>query len=815
MINPRQTTWRLLVVAVLSLAFWIQVDPAGAQSSATIDPSMSAPEVALLAGPLDDETRIDLTDRLGSIDGVSRATSDVLADGDVVFYLDRSGPSADARSVSATAGEAERLLEAAVAGDVLVGGRDLIDEELANRFSTSARVLVLLAAVAGLALGLVFGIVRGAISAAAMAIAVYAAGNIGSQIGGDFDGTMSATALPGALAGLVVATVLTVRLLLWFREPVGADGAERIRNSITELVPELALVFAGAIVAALLVELLDPGRSPLTVVAVGGFVAAFVLAAVLAPGLALAARQPEGTRPWLPVAFPDGRDFPLLILAAVGLVLVALSLFAFGQPASTLFDASHLEADGERAVVAERLRVGGGDATNALVALKPEGTSQADFEGWAGVIVERPEVELVDVASGRFTSTGPVEADATTLLVADRAEGVAVIVLTTPPRSLEGQQVAARLTAIPLAGGQPRFLGDGAEAPQVVGSLSTIVLALIALALSAATGVYVLTQNAAQSAVTFVLRLLGGAAVVGLYRLMSSGATMAELLTLVAVVGLALGLFELEFLQRLAVGVDEPDPADEPAANPGQAATLGLVLLGVGGLVVAAAVWFGGGPSTGRFGLGLLAAVVIELLTGVLLLRPALLGQRAAFHTAARPVRIAIHSGGEQDSSDGIGPEDPTWRRVVGDLLQAEFRFQSQPTDADLDAVFVRDTPLFRQAASHHASLADAGLRIVGRSPRLRSLKTVSGRSSLTLAVTVDHPERHLVDRGGTVVGVRKPERRSGVLWLSEEFDGSFRIAESVELGSVPLPEEDPSIETEPGGTPTGNEASSSPRPAP
>jgi hypothetical protein len=78
-------------------------------------------------------------------------------------------------------------------------------------------------------------------------------------------------------------------------------------------------------------------------------------------------------------------------------------------------------------------------------------------------------------------------------------------------------------------------------------------------------------------------------------------------------------------------------------------------------------------------------------------------------------------------------------------------------------------------------------LRIVGRSPQLRSIRVVSGRDPVTLAVTVDHPIRQLVDRNGKIVGVRKPERRSVMLWLTAVADGSFRIGDSVELGAMPL----------------------------
>ena len=654
---------------------------------------------------------------------------------------------------------------------------------------------MLLAGAIGGLLGAVFGWKRGLAVAAASALAVFCAGNIAAQVGGGFDGTMTTTSLPGALAGLVVVTTLSVRLLIWFRAPSGVDGAETIRLSISALLPELALLFSGLMLAAVPVELLNPGRSPLTVVAVSGLVTAVVLLAVLAPALTVLRDEPAGSEQRLPLSVPDGRDLPLVLLASIGLVLAALSLFAFRQPSTAILDAEALPAGSEPAVVASRLLVGGGDATTALVATKPAATSQVDFEGWAGAIVERAEVERVDIASGRLLSTGEVAVGDATLLLPPGTEGVAVIVLNVSPRSEVGQEVISRLAATPLAGGRPGFTGEAADAADVAGSATPVVVAIIALALAGAVAVQVLTQSTAQSAVTLLLRLIGGGATVGVYRLMIPDATMSELLIVLALLAVGVGLFELEFLQDLAGRVE--DTVDGRRPNPGQNGAFGLVALGLGGLVTAPVMWLGGGPGTGRFGLGLLAAAIVEVLMGVMVLRPALLGQRAAFHTAVRPVRVAMHSGTDPRTESANGPEDPTWRRVVGDLLQAEFRLQSQPADADLESVFVRDTPLYRQAATHHDNLADAGLRIVGRSPRLRSLKTVTARSPITLAVTVDHPERQLVDAVGNVVGVRKAERRSGVLWLHHEPDGSFRIAESVELGSTPLPDE--------GGSGTGS----------
>ncbi len=787
--NHGQTMWRFLVMALVSSAIWLLHGPVGADAAG----EGVAPDIAIVADGVGDASGVAVVAGLSSIDGVGRATVDSIGEGSLVFYIDDSG-TGTSRPVSAIASQARDIIAAELPdADVLVGGSALVDQDLSGHFDVTTLAIVALAGAIGGLLGIVFGWKRGLAVGAASALAVFCAGNIAGQVGGGFDGTMTTTSVPGALAGLVVAVTLSLRLLIWFRTPSGVDGAETIRHSISGLLPELALLFSGSMLAAVPVELLNPGRSPLTVVAISGLVAAVVILAAVAPALTVLRDEPEASARLLPLSVLDGRDFPLVILAAIGLVLAALSLFAFRDPATALLDAEALPDDSEPAIVASRLLVGGGDATTALVATKPAATSQVDFEGWAVAIVERAEVERVDIASGRFLSTGQVAVEDTTLLLPAGAEGVAVIVLNVSPRSEVGQEVTSRLAATPLAGGRPGFTGEAADAADVAGSSSPVIVAIIALAVAGAVSVQVLTQNTAQSAVTLLLRLIGGGATVGVYRLMIPNATMSELLIVLALIAIGVGLFELEFLQDLTGKVEEGRVAGQEAGrrpNPGQNGAFGLVALGLGGLTMAPVVWLGGGPGTGRFGLGLLAAVMLEVLIGVLVLRPALLGQRAAFHTAVRPVRVAIHSGTDRGTESSNGPEDPTWRRVVGDLLQAEFRLQSQPAEADLEAVFVRDTPLYRQAATHHDNLAGAGLRIVGRSPRLRSLKTVTGRSPITLAVTVDHPERQLVDATGNVVGVRKAERRSGVLWLHHEPDGSFRIAESVELGSTPLPTE-------------------------
>jgi hypothetical protein len=251
----------------------------------------------------------------------------------------------------------------------------------------------------------------------------------------------------------------------------------------------------------------------------------------------------------------------------------------------------------------------------------------------------------------------------------------------------------------------------------------------------------------------------------------------------ILVVALGMSLFELGFLRRLLLShrVENTDELLERSlGREGRAAAIGLALVAIASVGMA----FTSVGLVRRLAIVLVVGIVIELVIGGWLLRPGLLGSRAISHFAAQPVRSALRAlaGGGAGEGDG-----EAWIGVVDYLLHAEFSFQTDAGSADLDAVYMPATALHRQATEHQASLISAGLRIVGRSPQLRSIRVVSGRDPVTLAVTVDHPIRQLVDRNGKIVGVRKPERRSVMLWLTAVADGSFRIGDSVELGAMPL----------------------------
>ncbi|MEM7275558.1 MAG: hypothetical protein AAF547_20955 [Actinomycetota bacterium] len=784
MTAARLHLWRLLLpVALLSTVLALAGPASGATDRAAGVGGDPIPDVVLLVSDVDGERRERLRDRLGGIDGVDRVTTSIVT-GDrpaTAFQLALVDRGTAIRDHAVVVDEARDVIAADGAGPAVdVGGASVVDRAIVRTYDGAVRLLAVLGLLVGGALGLVVGLRRGLVTAASIGLAVLAAGLLGRRVAGPFDGTIAGSGVPGALAGLVVAVVLAVRLSMWFRTPRGIDGAERIRLAVADLAAEVVLVLVGLALAAVLVGLMDPGPSPLTAITVGAVAAVAVVGAMLTPALALLADHPEARPGWLPGPIPDGRDLPLLLLSGTAVLLAVLALFGFGRPSVGLAGVEDLPAEAEAAMVAERLRAAGGDPTAAVVATAPAGSDQVDLQEWSRTAAELTSVAWVDVGSMRFTSIGAVDIDPADLLAPSETEGVAIVVLAVPSRGTAGQATVEELVALPLVGGPPTFDGPAIDAAGAAGSRSTLVVAVIALAATGAIVVRVLTQSRAQALVALLLRLLGGSAVLGVFGLVSGDVTAAVLVTGLGIVALAVGLFEAEFV------TGDARPGTGPVALGG---TVGLLVLVVGGALLAVAALGGSGPGTGTLGVGLVIGALIELTVGGLLLRPALLGQRAAFHTAVRPVRVVLHSGLERDAPDGA-IEDPEWRRVIGDLLQAEFRFQADPSRAILSTVFVPDTPLYRQAAAHHASLAEAGLRIVGRSPRLRSIRTVSGRRPITLAITVDHPVRHLVDTDGTVRGIRNAERRSGILWLSESGDSGYRIAESVELGAAALPAE-------------------------
>ncbi|MGH1506285.1 MAG: hypothetical protein ACRBI6_22230, partial [Acidimicrobiales bacterium] len=128
---------------------------------------------------------------------------------------------------------------------------------------------------------------------------------------------------------------------------------------------------------------------------------------------------------------------------------------------------------------------------------------------------------------------------------------------------------------------------------------------------------------------------------------------------------------------------------------------------------------------------------------------------------------------------------DPAWGRVVSGLLRSEFEFQRHPDRAQLETVFVDGTPLFGELREHNLRLRTTGLWVRGADPKLEKLTVANEGSPTTVAVTVLHPTRQLLDRDGRELGTRPAERREGLLWLVQDPSGRHRIAEAVDLGVV------------------------------
>ncbi len=770
------------------------------------EPAELVPDITAIAVGATIEDPAALAEDLLALDGVLRAVVDPTASPDPLIHvaIARSGPGS--RPLDAVVGQVVSVLEEGdtAATSVVIGGSAIADRHLADRFARSAGWLAWLAVAIGAGLGAVEGWRRGLLAAAGLGLAVLAAAAIGAQVAAPFQGTMAGTGLPAALVGLVIAVATTVRLLIWFRDPAGTDGAAQIQRAVADLGPELVLLIAGLTATSLIVDPLDPGRSAVTGATIGAMVASVVVLAVLAPGLVVLGRGNDGPLAGrLPLSFPDGRHLSLPVVGLAALALAILAVAAFGRVDRDLLDGTDLDDD-EVAAVAAAQASQGGDPTAGIAVTAP-GVALVDLSGWAAAAAERADVAWIDVGGQRFTSTGGSELEDWASLVPTTSDA-ALVVPAVNPRGVEGQIFVDGLEAIPLAGDGLRLEGRGGDVGAVAGSRGTVLITVVALAVMAGLAVIILTGNRALGVVSAGLRLLSGGATVGLHNLVASDPSMASIQTTLVVIGIGSMASELELLRRLeseaetawskpVAGRWSPVPGSL-AANPGQFGAFGLVAVILAGPVLLITSVFGGGPGTTRLAIALVLAALVDLGVGAVLLRPALLGQRAAFQTAARPLRVAAHARSTGDPADDTPPDDdPAWREVVIDLIQTEFWLQTEPDGAELGLVFEADTPVHDQANERHGNLARTGLRVVGRPPELRTLRTNRDRQPTILTVTVDHPASQLLDAEGRVVGVRGPERRIGRLWLSSQPGGGHRIAESIELGVTVLPDGAPSTE--------------------
>ena len=833
----------------------------GALAAADIDdvesPAELAPDISLLAdraGSAADDADawwVPVRDRLLERPEVAFVAIDFPADDATAFHVGLDQEPPGRASVTETAAELVDLVEAEASDGLIgvsvdAGGRALSDESIVSRFAGSVRWLALLALVLAGYVVWRFGLRRGLVAAFAWSASALLAGRIAGQVVGPFDGTVATGPFVGALAGLLFALVVGLRVLKWHENPVPIGGAEAIQRSLAEVASDVILVL-GSLVAVVGVLWISGGSSRVIVAAiVGGLVGAAFTGAVTAPALAALGSDDGEPGRLLPYPVPTGGQ--LLVITVLGLVglLVVLSAFAFRSPGRDLIDYRALPAGDETRTIGDLLGSGPGDPTEAIVSVV-DTTSPEATQTWAQAVATLSNVAWVDTVGQRFTGAGPRTVDPAQSLASEEQIGfeaveLAVIVPAVPVRSAEGALLVDEVVRL----ADERVTIDSVSGPVGRGSTALVVATILLLALAGAGTVLVETDNAGFALTSFVLRLLGGGATVGLYRLVSADATAFEAVAALTLVAVTVSLFELEYLHdrvrfgrrwsasaglitvpadgsaepsglngshpansdvsalsngsgldqgseegetapaapaEAAIGGSTADPVDVPA-RAGLLAAVGLMLAA---LWMALTRFAGGGPTVGRFGFALAVALAVEIALGFLVLRPALLGEQAAYHSVARPLRSTLYAGQRRQRSEPVSVDDPAWRRLVSDLLMAEFGLQTDPANTRPDAVFLEGTPLFGQASEQHRSLLSSALRVSGRAPRIRQVETFREGPSIMVSVTVDHPERHLVDENGTVYGVRRPQRRSTMLWLVGLDSGAVRIAESMDMGSVPL----------------------------
>lgn len=765
---------------------------------------------AVVDGAVDPVVTESVASSLAVIPGVSAVAVDTLDNGRVALHVSLSGDADDA-TIDVVVLTADRLLDGR---QVSVGGRAAIDQDLLDRLNRGALVAIVpVIVLLGLVVAASVGPKLGAITATVVALASGLGGMLGASVAGDFDGTLASTAIPAVLVAVLVSCVLTFRLLDWFRCPQGRDQADVIQRAVRHLAPEALLMFGGLVLTALVMELIGPGRASATVVAAGGLIAAIVTLAALPAILVTLPPVPNDDESRLfRLPTPDGREFPLPALAGFACFLLALGLFAARTPSNDLLDGDALPSGEASRRVAEQLIQSGGDPTDAIVASSNAEVVPADLDQWAADVSAIPTVGWVETAAGRYVSGSMVVPGSDPDRFVGGGATFAIISPDVSGRSSAALEMAASIEALSSASS---FAPDLAGVP--IDGLATATAAssglwvlVLMLALTGGLAVYLLLSDLLLAAVTIGLRLLGTAASLGAYTLISSDVSGSELQVLALVVNIGVGLFEIGFLRRIGIGLAESGSPDvlvgDALRREGRAAMFGL---GTTALVGIAFLSSDIGVQR-SLGVAVAVGVTIELLVGMWLLRPVVQGERAAGISRKRPsfdlrslIALSNSVGSEtSDPTDTVEPQphapgpilsltedvDPEWRRIVGGLLRSEFDCQAEPARAALAGVFVEETPLFEEVSLHNRRLLETGLRIQGDGPRLRSLDVVNTSSPIAIAVTVEHPRRYLVDAGGRQIGQRSPEIREGMLWLMQDPSGRYRIAEAIDLGEAADP---------------------------
>ncbi len=437
---------------------------------------------------------------------------------------------------------------------VSLGGRVVADRDLLGRLNRSTviavvPVLLLLTLVLAASFGMKVGFATGGTISAATLLG----GLIGAQMAGPFDGSLGTTALPAVLVACLVSTVLALRLLDWFKHPIGIDSADTIRRSVAHLASEAGLLVGGLILTSCILAVAGPGRNQAMVVAVGAFFGVLVTFAVLPSMLVSLPPVPdEDDYRLFRFNLPDGRDFPPAVLAGFAMFLVIMGLFALRVPTAELIDEQALPQGSAAQRVSAELSLLGGDPTSSILATAPEGTTLAELDLWARDASTLPSVGWVATASGRFEQGRLSAEDSDPARFVSDDRHLAVVTPSVTARSIAAQDLVALLATPQNLSEAPDLRGapvDAADAGRE--SVSNLWLLVFSLAVAGALGVLVLVGDLKLALLVGVLRVIGSAALLGVYHVITDTVSGSELQTVALVASIGVGLFELGFLRRL------------------------------------------------------------------------------------------------------------------------------------------------------------------------------------------------------------------------------------------------------------------------
>ncbi|MFV0526563.1 MAG: hypothetical protein ACK5RL_18920 [Acidimicrobiales bacterium] len=784
-----------VILALSTAGVWAAASRAPVPDALVVSPQPDA--VILLPPDTPVDTITALRDDLLAVPGVSFAST---------ATADPPGPSilvgidaSDATTGRTT--EAVRTTATDRVPDSAVVGRGVSDRDLAARVWWGVVTgLGLAGLAAGVAVSVLVGWIRGVLTALAVTMPPWLGGLLGRQAAGPFDGSLTTTAVPGALAGVLVAGFVMWRLLEWFEGPEGDDQADMIRRSVVAVGRPVTRVLLGLAAAAVVTELLVPVRSVATVMLVGAGVAAVLTFAVAPATLAaLAEGAAEGVRPHRaepmlvasligrdatmtppvgPFLTPTGRDLPSLVAPAVLGVLLLLGLFQLGAPSrSGLLDRSSWRNPGAAASA-----LAAGAVTDAVVITAAGPVDDEAGAAWSETLSGLGGAAWVDGPWGRWISGTRVDVGPSDLGLAphDPDRPVVLVVPTDSGRSAPAQALADQVQRWSPAGSV--VSGEPVDAGRALDDDSRTLIALLLVLVVAGIVVAVITTASAPTvAASGLVRLLTMAAVTGLYQLVTGGATSVELLMTATLAWLGVGLFEAVYLEQVVVRhrlENTEHLLTSAAVRPGAAAVAGLLATALYSLALPAS----GLATVARF--GLLAALVVVTVVAVLwLVEPTVIGDRLVEDLARDPVRQVLASIGTVDDEAGYRARADAVTR----LLAEESMSRAEPATIDLTRIYLPGTAALHEAADRQDRLLAGGLTMHGDPPRITAVVPVGDGPPAVLAVTVEEPQRELVGDAGAVLGVRRAERRSLLVWLVSGVDGEPRIADMVEVATSPL----------------------------